>query len=337
MTTSQVDYMNMGLMILAGTAAILLPFELFLFSYVILGPLHYLTELTWLHKKQFFLVNKWHVILICVLALAVLLPAFYKLAYTFTAQKGLYNQPLFMHIRRVGQIMFFVCFAAAAILVFIKKRYLQWAAIITAVIVGCIIRTQVFGILLFTLFIPTIIHVFVFTGAFLFAGALKTKNRSGILSVLVFVSCAVSLFFIFPHPVNHAAKNMVSAYDAGFFSLNSQLFAIFLHQHATRVSAYYSETGILVTRFIAFAYTYHYLNWFSKTSVIKWHLVSRKYLVMLVVIWLLAVALYFTDYLTGLAVLYFLSIIHVIFEFPLNFRTFRDIGQGLKKHLVRPR
>jgi hypothetical protein len=26
-----------------------------------------------------------------------------------------------------------------------------------------------------------------------------------------------------------------------------------------------------VQSFIAFAYTYHYLNWFSKTSIIKWN------------------------------------------------------------------
>jgi hypothetical protein len=28
-------------------------------------------------------------------------------------------------------------------------------------------------------------------------------------------------------------------------------------------------------RLIAFAYQYHYLNWFSKTSIIKWHEVTR--------------------------------------------------------------
>jgi hypothetical protein len=29
-------------------------------------------------------------------------------------------------------------------------------------------------------------------------------------------------------------------------------------------------------RFIAFAYTYHYLNWFSKTDIIRWHVVSQR-------------------------------------------------------------
>jgi hypothetical protein len=31
------------------------PFQLFLFSYAVLGPLHYLTEINWLEKKNYFL------------------------------------------------------------------------------------------------------------------------------------------------------------------------------------------------------------------------------------------------------------------------------------------
>ena len=31
-----------------------------------------------------------------------------------------------------------------------------------------------------------------------------------------------------------------------------------------------------VQAFLAFAYTYHYLNWFSKTLIIKWHQVAKK-------------------------------------------------------------
>src|SRR2546430_5445042 len=30
------------------------PFELFLFSYAVLGPLHYLTEISWLHDRKYF-------------------------------------------------------------------------------------------------------------------------------------------------------------------------------------------------------------------------------------------------------------------------------------------
>ena len=71
-------------------------------------------------------------------------------------------------------------------------------------------------------------------------------------------------------------------------------------------------------RFIAFAYTYHYLNWFSKTSIIRWHQVNRSRLIGIVALWLLAVGLYGFDYRVGFIALYTLSFMHVFLEFPLN-------------------
>ena len=82
-------------------------------------------------------------------------------------------------------------------------------------------------------------------------------------------------------------------------------------------------------RLIAFAYTYHYLNWFSKTSIIKWHEVSMNRIAVIAVVWLASLALYAYNYDTGMAILYFLSILHVMLEFPLNHRTFAGIGREL--------
>ena len=59
MNTKTVDLINIGLMIISCIAAYLLPFELFLFSYAILGPLHYLTEISWLHRRDYFVNGKW--------------------------------------------------------------------------------------------------------------------------------------------------------------------------------------------------------------------------------------------------------------------------------------
>ena len=50
----RINYLNIGLMIGACVAAYLFPFELFLFSYAVLGPLHYLTEISWLHERKLF-------------------------------------------------------------------------------------------------------------------------------------------------------------------------------------------------------------------------------------------------------------------------------------------
>jgi hypothetical protein len=89
----------------------------------------------------------------------------------------------------------------------------------------------------------------------------------------------------------------------------------------------------MVQRFIAFAYTYHYLNWYSKTEIIKWHKVPLKWLVVSVAIWMASIALYIYDFRTGLVALFFLSLLHVFLEFPLNFRSIVGIKEELKNKI----
>tara|TARA_B100000315_G_scaffold237790_1_gene254911 strand:+ start:401 stop:706 length:306 start_codon:yes stop_codon:yes gene_type:complete len=86
----------------------------------------------------------------------------------------------------------------------------------------------------------------------------------------------------------------------------------------------------MIMRFIAFAYTYHYLNWFSKTSIIKWHKVPTSFVVVTLLMWTASVGLYVADYRLGIAVLSFFSLLHVFLEFPLNYRSFVGIGKELK-------
>src|SRR3954471_23032692 len=54
----KINYLNIGLMILSAVLAVIMPFELFLFSYAVLGPLHYLTEISWLHERNYFSKRK---------------------------------------------------------------------------------------------------------------------------------------------------------------------------------------------------------------------------------------------------------------------------------------
>ena len=58
MKSETIDIINIGLLVLALLVAIVLPFELFLFSYAVLGPLHYLTEINWLDDKKYFFKPK---------------------------------------------------------------------------------------------------------------------------------------------------------------------------------------------------------------------------------------------------------------------------------------
>src|SRR6266550_6453079 len=54
----RVNLLNMGLMLVSCLVAYVVPFELFLFSYAVLGPLHYLTEISWLQKRNYFTQGK---------------------------------------------------------------------------------------------------------------------------------------------------------------------------------------------------------------------------------------------------------------------------------------
>ena len=53
-----VELANVGLMGLAFAVACIVPFELFLFAYAVLGPLHYATEISWLYDRRFFAPRK---------------------------------------------------------------------------------------------------------------------------------------------------------------------------------------------------------------------------------------------------------------------------------------
>src|SRR5712671_2224468 len=52
--TDRINFLNIGLMLVSCVVALYIPFELFLFAYAVLGPAHYLTEISWLHKRGYF-------------------------------------------------------------------------------------------------------------------------------------------------------------------------------------------------------------------------------------------------------------------------------------------
>src|SRR3954463_2559417 len=58
LSADQVNKLNIALMIVATVAAMVRPFEVFLFVYAFLGPLHYLTEISWLHDRNYFMRGK---------------------------------------------------------------------------------------------------------------------------------------------------------------------------------------------------------------------------------------------------------------------------------------
>ena len=53
-----IDAVHLGLMLAALAITYVVPFELLLLSYVILGPAHYFTEISWLHDRKYFLPQR---------------------------------------------------------------------------------------------------------------------------------------------------------------------------------------------------------------------------------------------------------------------------------------
>ena len=166
----------------------------------------------------------------------------------------------------------------------------------------------------------------------MFYGVLKNKSFAGYLSVVSLGIIALSFFVIKAPGLQYQVSAYVGkSYDL-FYLLNKFLIDFFgLTSDATDDGAlvYRTNAGFVVMRFIAFAYTYHYLNWFSKTSVIQWHKVPKKTLIITIALWLFSVALYIVDYTIGLKALYFLSFLHVFLEFPLNVTSFQGIFKSV--------
>ena len=226
------------------------------------------------------------------------------------------------------EITFFYAVFVAALLVAVIKNKMARMIVLSGALALLMLFSGSHYYIIFAFFLVTIIHVLIFTGAFILYGALKGRSVSGILSLVVFLLCVVS-FFVFAPP-GHAAGDYVRQSYRSFNALNVELIKLFrLGSGATAQDVYESQSGLMVMRLIGFAYTYHYLNWFSKTSIIKWHQVPKSRTAVMIVVWLGALGLYAYDYDMGMAILYFLSILHVMLEFPLNHLTFAGIGREL--------
>lgn len=302
-------------MAISCLVAFFIPFELFLFSYAILGPLHYLTEIGWLHKKNYFTKGKNDFIFLIIGCVLIVYWNYFPIKnYTRTADVLLF------------------CLFLSIVFVFIKDWLYRWILILLSVIIIGVLNNSPQYFTWFGIFLPTIIHVFIFTWAFMFYGVLKNKSFAGYLSVFALGVIAVSFFVIKAPGLQYEVSAYVGkSYDL-FYLLNKFLIDFFgLTSDATDDGAlvYRTNAGFVVMRFIAFAYTYHYLNWFSKTSVIQWHKVPKKTLIITIALWLFSVALYLVDYNIGLKALYFLSFLHVFLEFPLNVTSFQGIFKSV--------
>ncbi|MCE3259909.1 MAG: hypothetical protein K0S12_1550 [Bacteroidetes bacterium] len=311
MKSATIHHINTGLIILSCIVAFYIPFELFLFSYGILGPLHYLTEIGWLHKKNYFTKGKYDFVFL-VVACVILVYFNFRPPRNF----GI-----------TADILLFSLFVSA-VFVFIKDWLYRFVVIALILVCVAYLNNAPEYFTWAAMFLPTIIHVFIFTWAFMLYGTLKERSWQGAISILVLIVCSFLLFYIQPQSLNYAVSEYSQKSYYQFQELNLKLINFFNMDKLDDVKQIFTvNAGFVIMRFIAFAYTYHYLNWFSKTSVIKWHLVPKRTLAITVGLWLTSIALYIYDYNLGLQVLLFLSFLHVFLEFPLNIVSFTGIGK----------
>jgi hypothetical protein len=434
---AQINYLNIGLMIISMIAAYILPFEVFLFAYAFLGPLHYLTEISWLHDRQYFAKGKFDFVPLLLIGIL--------LSYAALANDFEFHLDFLMKYQEMslGDILICLALFSSILFAFVKNLYVK---IITILFLFIFIYkyfnsggdTDNFAVFAITSLVPTLIHVYLFTGLFMLYGALKSRSKSGLLSVAVFTIVPFVLMKFLPEtpvmPITEYGKKAYYADGDGFFNTNSVILKEFgydttsesLMKNYTVVniinsfienvegnpkiseikrfkdslnkipnqnfifndpnSAEYKKTtafkdfnklimgdatvnavvvssnldnktineklngvfrqdnakeyyeakaplifdsgiGVLLMRFIAFAYLYHYLNWFSKTEVIRWHKVPKARFILVIGLWLLASGAYIYDYSVGLTFLFFLSFTHVLLEFPLNMVSIFGIGK----------
>jgi hypothetical protein len=326
--TQRIDFINIGLLFFSCLMAFVIPFELFLFAYGVLGPLHYLTEISWLHDKNYFSTDRRDIILLVVISFIL----------TLVNLKGYIGLDHLELDSTFVNAIIFIAFGSSLVFAFIKNKMIKIIGVAIVILLSAISERYM---LFFSVFLPTLVHVFLFTSLFMLYGALKSRSVPGYLSVGLHLLLPFALFYLFPNqPFVAVTEYGKTAYQE-FQGLN----AIIINLLNTSQPGdgdmiqriYHSNMGIAIMRFIAFAYTYHYLNWFSKTKVIRWHEIPKSRSIFIAVLWIISVSLYLIDYSLGFKWLFLLSFMHVMLEFPLNFVSIAGIFRSLSGIGLKPR
>lgn len=330
-TTNRVDIFNIVIVVFSFFLAVRVPFELFLISYALLGPLHYLTEIVWLKERNFFFTAKkyWGLVFVVIAILFSIYPAvkYFDIhlvegVKTFVSVLG----------KQLNSLLL-ACLLFSIGLIYFKKTKTLFVILLVSLLISYYLGLMFPKyFLLIGLFLPTLIHVYLFTLFFIIYGAIKSKSKQGMYLAALVIIVPIIIMYI---PINlleyKPSKDTIASFiETNIVSVSVKIASIF---GGTETENFYflSETGVRLQIFIAFAYTYHYLNWFSKISIIGWgKSISSAKLKVVLGLWVLFVALYLYDYKAGFISLFFLSFLHVFLEFPLNFISIKGILKGRK-------
>jgi hypothetical protein len=289
------DAIHLGLMLFAFAAAYLVPFELLLLAYVVLGPAHYFTEISWLHDRSYFLPHRGIAAALVILAIvAALIDNASWFGFAMWGALIVCAMLAATTSAAEGTLLFMIAIALAGIMYASDSSF------------------AVIGIL-----IPTLIHVSLFTLVFMTLGAWRSGSRVQALLVVVYL-VAIAVILLAPPTAEIRIASFAQAARDYFGNVGPALSRLF------GIPGLKLDTRL--TSLLAFVYTYHYLNWFIKADVIRWADIPTARLALLIAASAGATALYFYDYAFGFTFLLALSLIHILLEFPLNSLAMRQLG-----------
>jgi len=326
----QLDTFNFFLIGVSLVAAIYFPFELFILAYAILGPLHYVTEINWLDKKGYFIKRKNHAWILVFLTAIIAIP--YMLWEIGSLKEVLDESHWLYQLKSIAATFALTALVTAIAMVFTKNLKMVLLTAVITFTAGLFLENVLFFAVVIGGLLPTIIHVFLFTILFMLYGAMKNKSKVGYASVLFIVLVPLIIYYL---PIEARGFSVDPYFSETFnasklYNINwatGWILGVFEQNPRYPMT---SEIAIRIQVFIAFAYTYHYLNWFSKTTVIGWHkIITKKKLFLILAIWIVSLSIYFYNYLMGFLILVFLSYLHVLMEFPLNVHSVKEIGKGI--------
>lgn len=294
------DQLNIIFLIVSIIVAYIVPIELVLISYAFLGPAHYLTQISWMHDRQYFVQS--NNLLWIFLGLGLLYTLFFYMAFD--------SPVIYMYLLLISvAVSISVIYAAHA-----KSRFIVFMIALVGMGVAVEVAPKIaIGI---AILLPTFIHIYVFTFLFMLFGSIKNNSKWGYLSCALMLAIIPLLIVVEPKAVIFFPE--MTEGNIGFFSGTADLLAV-LFSFGGAVD------GVSMLALLSFAYTYHYLNWFGKVNVIRWNQISKQRLAVIVALYILSVSFYLYDYTTGLMILLFLSILHVLLELPLNLITMQNI------------
>lgn len=326
--SAAIDALNVGLIVVALALAFRIPFELLLSAYALLGPAHYVTEIKWLEEKRFFVRSPGWVAALVALSLAASAPLLLELPACAPLRQGL-SAGAGQALQRVTAMLPLAALLFAIGLCIWRRAWQLGCWLAASLLLSyAVVAAIPFSMILFGVFLPTVVHVYLFTWLFMLSGALRSRSGWGLAGAALLALVPVVIALSAVDPARYGPSERTQAeFAAGDFPSLIVALALVVAPFRDGPLSLLSPLACKIQIFLAFAYTYHYLNWFSKTSIIGWNRdLSVTRCGIMGGIWLATVALYAHDYKLGFSLLFFLSILHVFLEFPLNVTSIRSLA-----------